>query len=394
MKKAKVVLLVCDDYEIRPVYNTVRRGIDLLGGFSSFAKPSDRIILKPNIMAGNEPQKCVTTHPSVFWAVGKIFREAGVILSYGDSPATGEFETNAIKCGIQPVAEELQITMDNLEQGREINHKTALLYKKFVIANAILDADGIVSLPKLKTHGFMKITGAVKNQFGCIPGILKRHLHVNMSDPNDFATMLVDLTTYLRPRLYIMDAIMAMEGNGPRNGNPKKLSTILMSTDPVALDAIACRIIDLDPELVPTSGPGEKSGLGSYHYENIDLVGDPIDHLIQKDFNVTRYPVAIYSKAYLKPLLKNYITPRPSIIETRCNGCGACIKVCPVGFTAIDWNTQKIGKRPKHNYRNCIRCYCCQEICPRGAIIVKNPSWSHLFFMVYRQFLKLIGQSI
>ncbi len=143
--------------------------------------------------------------------------------------------------------------------------------KKFVIANGVLDSDGLVSLPKLKTHGLVRFTGAAKNQFGRVPGLLKNQYHVKLPDPYDFATMLVDLNTLIRPRLYIIDGIMAMEGNGPRSGNLKQLNVLLLSSDPIALDATASRIIHLDPEILPTSKPGEESGLGTYHAENITI---------------------------------------------------------------------------------------------------------------------------
>ena len=154
--------------------------------------------------------------------------------------------------------------------------------KKLIIANGVLDCDGLISLPKLKTHGLMRFTGAVKNQFGCIPGFLKGQYHVKLPDPYDFATMLVDINTLIKPRLYIMDGITAMEGNGPRSGKPKQLNVLLLSTDPIALDATACKIINLNPEFVPTSKLGEKAGLGTYHTENIEIVGEQIDLLLTK----------------------------------------------------------------------------------------------------------------
>jgi len=129
----------------------------------------------------------------------------------------------------------------------------------------------------------VRFTGAVKNQFGCIPGILKGQYHVKLPDPYDFAAMLVDINTYIKPRLYVMDGITAMEGNGPRSGKPKQLKVLLLSADPVALDATACRIIDIDPEIVPTAKLGEKANLGTYHKENIEITGDNLDSLSIKN---------------------------------------------------------------------------------------------------------------
>ena len=249
-----------------------------------------------------------------------------------------------------------------------------------MFANGILEADGVVSLPKLKSHGLTRFTGAVKNQFGCIPGILKGQFHVKIADPYEFGTMLVDINTFIRPRLYIMDGIMAMEGNGPRNGKSLPMNVLIFSTDPIAMDSIACKMIDLNPEFVPTSKPGEKAGLGTYHYENIEIVGEKVESFIVKEFQVVRKPPVTTSGGTIRALLKNQLTPRPVINKSKCTSCGTCIKICPAGPTALDWMQHEAGKSPKHNYNKCIRCYCCQETCPEGAITVKSPLLGRLLF--------------
>jgi uncharacterized protein (DUF362 family)/NAD-dependent dihydropyrimidine dehydrogenase PreA subunit len=380
MNKSVVALIRCADYEAEHVNDAVKRGIQLLGGISRFARPAEKIVLKPNLLIGVSPDKCVNTHPSVFKAVAQLFQQEEAVVSYGDSPAFGGCNFHAKSAGIKHVADELGLKMADFDHGREVVHKASLLNKRFILANGILDADGIVSLPKLKTHGFMRITGAVKNQFGCIPGILKGQFHARVADPYNFATMLVDINTCVRPRLYIMDAITAMEGNGPRSGQPRQVNVLIFSTDPVALDAIACKIINLDPEFVPTSQPGEKSGLGTYHYDNIEVVGDNIESFVVRDFQVTREPPEQAVSGPVRRFIKNRTTARPIIIRKNCTGCGICIKMCPVGHTALDWKQYKAGKQPGHNYSNCIRCYCCQETCPEGAIIIKTPLLGRLIF--------------
>ncbi len=281
--------------------------------------------------------------------------------------------------GIRRAADKLGFTAADFAHGREVSHHSALLNKKFVFANGVLDTDGLVSLPKLKAHGLTRMTGAVKNQFGCIPGFLKGQFHAKMVDPYEFATMLVDINTYLKPRLFVMDAITAMEGNGPRNGKPRQLNALLFSTDPIALDAVACKMIGLDPEFVPTSKPGEQAGLGTYHYENINLIGDNLESFACPDFDVVRAPPERHSEGPMQRVVRNWLTPRPVINLSLCNACGTCVKMCPVGNTALDWALREAGKVPKHNYANCIRCYCCQEMCPHGAITIKRPVLSRVF---------------
>jgi len=379
MPKSKVALVKCTTYDKNEVLNAVRTGLDLLGGVSHFIKPGDKIVLKPNVLIGTSPDNGVTTHTAVFRAVASLFKEAGAVVSYGDSPAFGKCEGNLRRAGLKKIGDELGLKLADFDSGKEVSHKDALLVKKFVIANGVLEADGLVSLPRLKTHGFMLFTGAVKNQFGCIPGLLKSQYHVKLPDPYDFATMLVDLNTLIKPRLYILDGITAMEGNGPRSGRPKQLNVLLFSSDPIALDASACRIINLDPHILPTSQPGEAANLGTYRAENIELFSGDIDTFFDPSFEVNRVPPAHSSGGRFSTFIKNRITQRPVIDKARCDLCGICVKMCPVRPRAVDWYNDDKSQPPRHNYDRCIRCYCCQETCPDGAILIETPVLGRLF---------------
>ncbi|MFC1953698.1 DUF362 domain-containing protein [Chloroflexota bacterium] len=380
MTSSRVVLIKCDTYDDTWVNKAVREGISLLGGIDKFVKINEKIVIKPNVLIGSNPEKCVCTHPAVFRAVSTVLKEADVILSYGDSSGFGRCLTNMKKGGFKQVADELGIKIADFDKGKSVTHKTALLNTSFVIANGVLESDGLISVSKLKTHGLTRFTGAVKNQFGCIPGIRKGQLHINMADPYDFATMLVDLNTFIKPRLYIMDGIMAMEGNGPRNGNPKKLGVLLFSNDPIALDAVACKIINLNPTDVPTSQPGEKAGLGTYHYQNIEIAGDNVESFVDVSFDVVRKPPISTSSGRVRTYLRNQVCPRPIIDDIICTNCGICVKQCPVNPKAVDWHSGNKSESPTHKYDRCIRCYCCQELCPEGAISVKETLLSRVIF--------------
>jgi uncharacterized protein (DUF362 family) len=199
MHKSIVALVKCTTYEESRVFEAVKKGIDLLGGISLFAHAGERIVMKPNILIGSAPEQCVTTHPAVFKAVGTMLAQAKASVYYGDSPAFGKAEASLKRSCLKQPGDELGFTLADFDSGRSASHEEALLIKKFVIANGVLDSDGLVSLPKLKTHGLVRFTGAVKNQFGCIPGLLKSQYHVKLPDPWDFSTMLVDLTTLISP---------------------------------------------------------------------------------------------------------------------------------------------------------------------------------------------------
>lgn len=306
--------------------------------------------------------------------------EAGAILSCGDSPAFGSAGLNMRIAGLKQIADELNIPLADFSKGTAVSHKESLLVKRFIIANGVLAADGLVSLPKLKTHGLTRLTGAVKNQFGCVPGLIKNQQHARMADPYNFATMLVDLNTLLKPRIFIMDAVMAMEGNGPRSGRPRKIGAILISADPIALDAVACKIIDLDPAFVPTAEPGERAGLGTYHEENIEVVGGKVEDFICRDFDVVRKPVEHATSGRIRIFIKNHISARPVIDKNLCTKCGTCVQHCPVRPKAVDWVGGDESRPPAHNYNRCIRCFCCQEMCPEGAISIKEPLLGRLFY--------------
>jgi|WetSurMetagenome_2_1015567.scaffolds.fasta_scaffold142913_1 uncharacterized protein (DUF362 family)/NAD-dependent dihydropyrimidine dehydrogenase PreA subunit len=379
MNKTKVVLVRCNDYSEDRVYDAIERGFDLLGGISKFVKLGEKIVLKPNVLIGADPNKVVTTHPAVFKAVGRLLKDAKAIVYYGDSSGFGKVEVNLKRAGLKQIGDELGLVLADFDNGRAISHENALLVKKFVLANGVLDNDGLISLPKLKTHGLVRFTGAVKNQFGCIPGLLKGQFHVKLPNPYDFATMLVDLNTLIKPRLFIMDGIIAMEGNGPRSGHPKPLDVLLMSDDPIALDATACRIIGVDPEIVPTSKPGEKSGLGTYHTENIEILGEDINSFFTPDFEMDRTPPVVNNGGSIRKFIKNKITQRPAIDLNKCTFCGTCVDMCPVDPKAINWIKGDKSKPPKHNYDCCIRCYCCQEVCPEGAIFIETPLLAKVF---------------
>ena len=368
---SRVALVRCEGYDEAAVYEAVGRGLALLGGAEQFVQAGENILLKPNLLVGSAPEQAVTTHPTVFRAAAQHLRGGGASLSYGDSPGFGSPLGAARRSGLVDVAEALDIAPADFTKGSQMSFREGNLAKQFVIADGVQAADGIVSLSKLKSHGMTRLTGAVKNQFGCIPGVLKGEFHAKMPDMDQFSQVLVDLTRFLRPRLFIMDGIVGMEGNGPRSGDPRRLSVLLFSTDPVALDATVCRMIDLEPALVPTNRWGQEWGLGTM--EEIEWVGDSLESFHTPDFVINRRPGSTTGwPGWLGGLLKNVAIPRPAVVPTNCTRCGTCVSVCPVDPKAIDFVSGR-DRPPRHDYSRCIRCYCCQELCPEHAIVIKTP---------------------
>lgn len=371
---SKVAIIRCESYEYNEVKKAIKKGIDLLGGVHNFAKKGENILLKPNLLFAGAPEKCITTHPSVFKAVAEILKKIETHVSYGDSPGFSTLEKAANATGLAKAAHEIGIKTADFYNGVDVFFDEGIQNKKFKIAKAVIESDGLISISKLKTHGLTKFTGAIKNQFGCIPGALKGEFHVKLSDVNNFAKMLVDLNKFIKPRLFIMDGIFAMEGNGPSGGKPKKMNVLLFSTDPVALDAMACKIINLDPELVPTTKFGKTAGLGTYLENEIEILGDDINTFIKPDFDVNRDAIGKTEGLFKSfRIFSNLLVPKPYIMKDKCTKCGTCIKVCPVNPKALEWRDGVKTDPPSYNYNTCIRCYCCQELCPESAIQIKVP---------------------
>jgi uncharacterized protein (DUF362 family)/NAD-dependent dihydropyrimidine dehydrogenase PreA subunit len=374
MSTSKVALVRCSSYDDQEVLAAVGKGIELLGGVDAFAAADERILLKPNVLAGDPPETSVCTHPSILQAAGRMFQSQGRTVSYGDSPGDGDSRSHLLSSGLTATAEELGLELADFEQGQQVDFPDSPHARRLLIANGVLAADGIVSLSKLKTHMLTRMTGAVKNLYGCVPGQVKRRYHYSYPIAFDFSQLLVALNLLLKPkvRLHIMDGIMAMEGNGPRNGNPIHVGVLLFSADPVALDAVMCDLVELNPMRVTTSGPGGRWGLGTYRTEEIEVVGDSVSAARPASYEVRRGAVRDFSTQGLVTIIDNLIAERPVMDRRKCVRCGQCVQACPVEPKALDWHDGNRKKPPTYKYSRCIRCYCCQEICPEGAISVKR----------------------
>ncbi|MEG0075057.1 MAG: DUF362 domain-containing protein [Eubacterium sp.] len=382
---AQVALIECTSYKREIVYEALKQAIELLGGMERFVNPQEKILLKPNMLRGKKIESAVTTHPSVMAAMIRLLKENQCEkLYYGDSPGIGHPEKVAEEIGLKSVADEEGIPLLEFSKGKSIAYPEGETTKKFEIADGVLETDAIISLCKMKTHGLTRITGAVKNQLGCVYGFNKGTSHARYPNSLQFGKMLVDLNKMLKPRLYVMDGIIAMEGNGPASGIPTRMNVLLVSDDPVALDSTFARLVDLEPTYVPTIVAGQEMGLGESDRQKIEILGDSLEKHINRDFNVERIPVKNEAIGRLSQLarFKGLIVRKPVIVEERCVRCGICVASCPLEDKALTWKKTSQGRVPHYDYKRCIRCYCCQEMCPKKAITVKTPFLGKLF--IYR----------
>lgn len=222
MEKHPVALIPIATYDQAAVDTAVLQGVDLLGGIARFVQPEERILLKPNLLSRALPQKAITTHPAVFSAVCRLLRESGYThLSYGDSPGnpTTSPDKAAQASGIAEAAKRYGVEMADFFSGSVVPFPDGHTAKSFYLCRGVQDADAMINICKMKTHALERITGAVKNLYGCITGVNKAAGHAAYPDSWVFADMLTDLHRCVRPRLHIMDGIIAMEGNGPTSGH-------------------------------------------------------------------------------------------------------------------------------------------------------------------------------
>ena len=374
-----VALLKCFEYDVDLIEEKLREGFQLLGGHEFLKKliPKDsKVLLKPNMLSVEEKGSPVVTHYAVFEAVIRIVKEYSNNVSFGDSPGFGDSRKAAEKSGLMEVANRYGVSFEDFKEAVHVTLENSLLCKSWDIAKAAYEADVIISLPKLKTHAMAYFTGAVKNQFGCIPGTQKATWHTRMPDANNFCKMLLDLNTAVGTSFAILDGIIAMEGNGPKSGNPYKMNTLIMGQSITAVDSTAVRLIGYDNPLdTPVLKQAQDSNWGAVLPKDINILGEDLDSMKAKDFMLCRKGGNFH---FINPQVSNFIrgmiAPNPTLIEGKCIGCGRCAEVCPEKPAAIVMIKKVDILNPKWNMHDCIRCFCCQELCPVGAIETKYSS--------------------
>lgn len=376
--KSKVVLLPCREYDEEKIHMLLKQGLDFLGGVETLIPKDAKILLKPNLLKKAEVEKAVITHPVVVGAFAGILRENGyenIVLA--DSCGHGTTQVVIRGTGMDTYLEKYHIPAVDYSEGVKTAYPQGVQAKEFILPKELLEQDCVISLSKMKTHALERITGAVKNSYGFVYGFHKAKGHTQYPSADSFARMLIDLNKCVAPKLYVMDGIVAMEGNGPGSGDPVSMNVLLMSTDPVALDSVFSRLVYLKPEMVPTNYHGEKMGLGTWKEEEITLLtpdgeismAEAVKKYGNPDFNVDRTEVRKNIWTRMAGAL-NIFQKKPYIEADKCVRCGICVQSCPVSGKAVDFRKGK-DKPPVYDYKKCIRCFCCQEMCPKKAIKVK-----------------------
>lgn len=380
----KVSIVKCEQYS--NALSAVERAVSLIGGIEKFVKKGDRVVIKPNLVSKKKPDEAVTTNPDFLRAVIIMAEKAGGIVTIAESPG-GPYNTAALKgvysvCGVDKAIEGTNAKLNFDTAFTEVNYSEGKTVKNIPVINPILEADVIISLPKLKTHAMTSYTGAVKNLFGVIPGTHKAELHFRLNERKAFCSMLVDLHECVKPTLSIMDAVWGMEGNGPTAGQNRHIGLVMASENSHALDMAACRLIDYTPDEVDTVREAVERGLVGRGADSLDIVGESLNELVIKDFlkpeshfNLLKL---ISLPASLNARLTNALASKPKMNYSMCVSCGECARCCPP--KAIDMS---LG-RPVIDEKKCIKCFCCQELCPKKAVMIKRPLLNRLMLKFLR----------
>ena len=365
-----VSVVACEKYEPQQAKAALLELLAPLGGLS-FVKPGDRVVIKANLITFLKPDKAATTHPVLLSALTELLVERGASVVIGDSPG-GPYSLPYLKRVYAATGlNDCEKAGATLNQAKVMKHFTYTAYLK--------DCDHIIDFCKLKTHGMMGLTGGCKNMFGAIPGTDKPEYHYRYPNPTDFSRMLVDINAYFKPTLSICDGVMAMEGNGPSQGKPRKMGLLAASRSPHKLDLVLAALIHMSREDVPTLAAAYERGLIPATVEELS-VSEGWERFICADFETIGMKRGILftdENAGLKgriraSIMKAAVQPRPRPKVEDCIGCGECAKVCPAKAITM------VEKKPSIDYKKCIRCFCCQEFCPIGAMKVKRTALSRL----------------
>lgn len=370
----KVNIVRCKDYEFENVKKTVYEALDGIEAIKLKITKGSSVLVKTNLLMKKNPDDAVTTHPVVVEAIVKYLQDIGCKVIIGDSPG-GPFTEWSLKsvykaAGMIEVAERTGCELNYDTSAIEIKNPQAKRLKTMQIIKVAREVDFVVSAAKLKTHGMMVYTGAVKNLFGVIPGMTKADYHLRLNSVDNFADHLLDICEAVKPIFSIIDGIDGMEGDGPSAGEKRHVGLILASESPYALDTVATKIIGIEPAIVPTIKAARERKLFSGDLKDIEITGTQLAEISIAPF---RLPGSININfvggrvpKFVEKFLLNNLRPRPEFNYDVCVSCGDCKRSCPPGI--IDMSSGK----PVPDLSRCIRCFCCHELCPKKAVNIKR----------------------
>jgi uncharacterized protein (DUF362 family)/Pyruvate/2-oxoacid:ferredoxin oxidoreductase delta subunit len=345
-------------------YDNVRPAVDQ--AFELFPRTfkGKKVMIKPNVLRGSEAKESIVTNPAVLRAVVEKVESLGPSsIVVGDNPGLfsyGANEATFTQTGLMEAAKGYYRNIGDDSRRLPFNGK---FMSTVSVSAAILDADIVISLPKFKTHGLTVLTGAIKNSYGILPGAQKAMLHKAAGNPEGFHEVIVDVFRLRVPDLFIVDAIVGMEGNGPASPDLRNIGLLLASDNAVAVDSVIATMMGVDPARLRFLQKAKEAGLGDYALNAIEVIGElkPLP-----DFKLP--PLggeAILRNEAMQMMIHTRTLLRPQADPDKCTSCGTCIDHCPVSALSL------VGNIPQVDASKCIACFCCQEMCPEKAISLR-----------------------
>lgn len=370
MENYDVAVVRCKTYNVEAVKPALEEAVNAVNGLD-FVMPGMKIIIKPNLVSFKKPDAAATTHPALLEALVEMLLARGADVTIGDSPG-GPHSLPLLNRVYTATG------MDRLEKlgaklNRNMNEKTVdfpegKVLKNFTYTEYLDEADAIIDFCKLKSHGMLGMSAAVKNLFGTIPGLKKPEVHYKFQNDAEFADMLIDLNEYFKPRLAICDAVVGMEGNGPTAGTPRQIGAIIASKSTYYADVVGAELIGMNIDGLPTLQAAYERGFAPSSSKNLRVYGD-IRALTVDDFKAPPVRGLSFMRKgnVLHFISKAALEHKPTLKKRLCVGCGECARMCPAKAIKMK------NKKPHINREKCIRCFCCQEFCPRAAMVAHRP---------------------
>lgn len=365
-------LHIVKEYDEAKIYSAICKSMEELD-IASDLRPDLKVVIKPNLVIAKGPEIPATTHPFVVKAVARWLREQGVSHITLAESSGGLYNAEYMKriyrtCQMTDLKDVLNLNMDFSAQ--TVHCPKEFANQSFHLITPIVEADYIINICKMKTHAMTGYSGGIKNLFGTIPGLEKPQMHYRWPEIEDFSRMLVELAQTVNPQLTIIDAIDAMEGNGPTGGTSHPLHMLLAAKDLYTQDYFATQLMGIEPTDVVMIRQAMEQGL--VHVDDIILTGDPVPSTLTPFKSPDALSIDFSSnvpKFLRKPFL--YVASRllksyPQLKQDTCVGCGKCAESCPAHVITI-----KNGKA-HFKKKGCISCFCCQEMCPVKAISVRK----------------------
>jgi uncharacterized protein (DUF362 family)/Pyruvate/2-oxoacid:ferredoxin oxidoreductase delta subunit len=374
----------CSDYDPRRLRDAVEQALAPLPGIDGLLAAGRRVLLKPNCLSPwDGPEKAVNTHPEFVRAVAEHCVRRGCAVAIGDSCGSlGEGSTRRAMAvsGLPQVAADVGAELINFDRSPSVAAECPdahILRRPFRVTAAYGEADVVVTLPKFKTHGLTLLTGAIKNQFGMIPGRGKKDVHLLAPKPAAMAQALVDVYSIVKPHLALMDAVVGMEGNGPTAGEPRGVGLLLASRDGVALDSAEGAIMGFEPGQVLVTQYAHERGLGCGELGAVQVVGVPLAQAAVPDFTKPTHRLQgavmkLVPGGAVRWLFDQVGTARPEVDGQKCILCGECVANCPAGALREE------DGRITANHELCISCYCCTEVCRQRAVRMRRSFYGQL----------------